>query len=92
MILELIFRGHVREPVMRDFYELMKLNNLQVTATYGRNFVGAETRKMPWFSPQFVKMTVELSDSTLKFFPTLCSDIHGLGRKELVLGRVDQLF
>ena len=48
---DLVFRGHVREPVMRDFRELMDRNKLELIATYGRNFIGADTTKVPWFSP-----------------------------------------
>ena len=78
---ELVFRGHVREPVIRDLHELMHRNKLKVIATYGRNFIGADTRKLPWFSPEFIRAAVTLSDNVLRFFPALCSDIHVLGRK-----------
>ena len=78
---DLVFQGHVREPVIRDFRELMDRNRLELIATYGRNFIGAETHKLPWLSPAFVKTAVHWSDNILRFLPTLCSDIHILGRK-----------
>src|SRR6266480_4452563 len=39
-----IYRGHVREPVIRDLHQLVEWNGLKVIGTYGRNFIGRRSK------------------------------------------------
>jgi SAM-dependent methyltransferase len=75
------FRGHVREPVVGDLKNLALWNQFRVIAVHGRNFIGAETTALPRMSRASMRRIVELSDRILRFFPTLCSDIHVVVRK-----------
>jgi SAM-dependent methyltransferase len=78
---DLEFRGHVREPVVRDLKDLVLWNGFRVVAVYGHNFIGADTTALPWLSSALMKRIVELSDAILRYFPTLCSDIHVVSQK-----------
>ena len=72
-----VFRGHVREPVVRDFRQLMAWNGFEVVGVYGRNFIGRGSEALRWLPSPLVHQLAILSEKMLKFFPTLCSDIHG---------------
>lgn len=78
---DLGFRGHVREPVVDDLKNLAIWNQFRLTAVHGRNFIGADTLAIPRLSGASMKRIVELSDGILRFFPTLCSDIHVVAQK-----------
>jgi hypothetical protein len=76
-----VYRGHVREPVIRDLHQMMQWNNFDVVATYGRNFIGRQSRSLAFLPQPLVNATAIASDVLLRFFPSLCSDIHVVGRK-----------
>lgn len=76
-----VFRGHVREPVIRDLHQLLVWNDFEVLGTYGRNFIGSASEALAFLPPKIVKALAAGSGSILRFFPTLCSDIHVVGRK-----------
>jgi SAM-dependent methyltransferase len=70
-----LFRGHVREPNLSDLVFFVKKMKLKIIKIYGRNFQGlsSENKNMRFISYIF--------DFTLRFFPTLCSDIYIVGKK-----------
>ena len=76
-----VFRGHVREPVVRDLRQLMEWNGFEVTATYGRNFIGRASEALAFLPVAIVEAAATGSDRLLRLFPSLCSDIHVVGRK-----------
>lgn len=76
-----VFRGHVREPVVRDLRQLMEWNGLAVIATYGRNFIGRHSEALAFLPGAVVEALATGSDRLLRLFPTLCSDIHVVGCK-----------
>lgn len=76
-----VFRGHVREPVVQELHDLVNWTRLRIAGTYGRNFIGSDTTKLLWLPQPLVKRWVSYSDAVLKYFPTLCSDIHVLAQK-----------
>ncbi len=76
-----VYRGHVREPIVRDLQQLMEWNGFDVTGTYGRNFIGRKSRSLAFLPNSLVNATAIASDAFLRLFPTLCSDIHVVGRK-----------
>ncbi len=75
------FRGHVREPVIADLQNLMRWNGLQVAGTYGRNFIGQESKVLSGVPAPLLKFVGQSSAVLLRFFPSLCSDIHVVGKK-----------
>lgn len=76
-----VFRGHVREPIVRDLHQLLEWNQFEIVKTYGRNFIGRDSHALA-FLPRRVRHALAIgSDYILRFFPTLCSDIHVIGRK-----------
>jgi SAM-dependent methyltransferase len=76
-----IFRGHVREPVVGDLRQLMEWNGLEVIATYGRNFIGRQSKVLAFLPAALLEAVAKGSDRVLRLFPSLCSDIHVVGRK-----------
>ena len=76
-----VFRGHVREPVIRDLHQLMRWNGLEVVGTYGRNFIGRRSEALGFLPVAVVDAIATGSDRVLRCFPSLCSDIHVMGRK-----------
>jgi SAM-dependent methyltransferase len=76
-----VYRGHVREPVIRDLQQLMDWNHFDVVGTYGRNFIGRESKVLASLPRPLVNGTAIVSEKLLRFFPSLCSDIHVVGRK-----------
>ena len=76
-----IFRGHVREPVIRDLHELMEWNHFEVTGTYGRNFIGRRSESLSFLPGPLTSAIAASSDRVLRLFPSLCSDIHVMARK-----------
>jgi len=75
-----IYRGHVREPVIRDLVQLMQWNGLRVVATYGRNFIGRDSTALCFLPTALVRGIATGSDWLLRHVPSLCSDIHVIGR------------
>jgi|ERR1041385_393468 SAM-dependent methyltransferase len=76
-----VFRGHVREPIIRDLHQLMEWNNLRVVGTYGRNFIGQKSTVLTVLPEPLMRLLAKASQTLLRFFPSLCSDIHVVGRK-----------
>ena len=76
-----IYRGHVREPVIRDLHQLLEWNGFEVCGTFGRNFIGRRSKALSGLPLPIVNALAVSSDWVLRFFPSLCSDIHVVGRK-----------
>lgn len=69
------FRGHVREPDVDDLRYVCRDLGLQLVQLLGRNWM-AYVSPRPW-----VRRTVRFVDRALRPFPTLCSDIYLVARK-----------
>ena len=78
-----VFRGHVREPIVRDLHKILEWNDFEVVATYGRNFIALGSQALSFLPPKLLRTFAVNADRILRFFPTLCSDIHVIGRKRL---------
>ena len=76
-----LFRGHVREPIVRDLHRIMEWNGFDVVATYGRNFIGRDSQVLSFLPRALRHWLGRTTQSVLQYFPTLCSDIHVVGRK-----------
>lgn len=76
-----VFRGHVREPIIADLKQIMEWNDIEVLGAYGRNYLGRYSASLGFIPPALLKSLVMLADRGLRLFPTLCSDIHVVGRK-----------
>jgi SAM-dependent methyltransferase len=76
-----VWRGHVREPVIRDLHQLAEWNGLKVIRTYGRNFIGRRSRVLRFLPVGIVNAVAVWSDRLIRLFPSLCSDIHVVARK-----------
>lgn len=76
-----VFRGHVREPIVHDLRRLLEWNDFDVTATHGRNFIGGDSIALSFLPKPVVRSIAAISGRVLRYFPTLCSDIHVVGRK-----------
>lgn len=75
------FRGHVREPIVRDLQQICAWNGFAVVATHGRNFIGRDSHALSWL-PRPLRHSLAIGgEKILRFFPTLCSDLHVVGRK-----------
>ena len=75
------FRGHVREPIVADLHRILEWNGLRVTATHGRNFIGRDSHALA-FLPRPIRHGLAIAaQSVLQYVPTLCSDLHVIGRK-----------
>ena len=77
-----VYRGHVREPVIRDLQQLMVWNGFEVAGTYGRNFIGRKSKVLAFLPAGLLAAVAAGSDRLLRLFPSLCSDIHVVGRKD----------
>ncbi|MNC93790.1 hypothetical protein D3C83_104990 [compost metagenome] len=67
---------------MADLQELLRWNGFEVRATYGRNFIGQQSEALGFLPGPTVERIARISDRVLRRFPTLCSDIHVIGRKQ----------
>ncbi len=76
-----VFRGHVRVPTVRDLQRLLEWNSFEVVATHGRNFIGRDSVALGFLPRPLRHGLAILLDRFIRFFPTLCSDIHVVGRK-----------
>jgi SAM-dependent methyltransferase len=68
------FIGHVREPVIADYYRIAKDLNLKVIGVAGRNWLG-------YYAGKNKRRLTRIIDHPLRNFPTLCSDIYLLAQK-----------
>lgn len=76
-----VFRGHVREPIVADLKQIMRWNDIEPVRVYGRNFLGRYSKALGFIPPRALRTFVAGADLLLRLFPTLCSDIHVIGRK-----------
>jgi len=76
-----VFRGHVREPIIADLKQIMEWNDFEVVNVCGRNYLGQQSKALGFLSAPLLKRTVATLDWMLRLRPTLCSDIHVVGRK-----------
>lgn len=75
------YRGHVREPVVRELQQLLEWNGFEVTDTIGRNFLGLDSLGHKGRLGAFASHILSLMDPLLRLAPGLCSDIHVVGRR-----------
>jgi hypothetical protein len=59
----------------------MEWNGLEVRKTYGRNFIGKASNALSFIPRPLMSFIATSADCVIRFFPTLCSDIHVIGRK-----------
>lgn len=78
-----IFRGHVREPVLKDLKDLLRWNGFQITRICGKNFIGADSHSLSFLPKSWVRVAARASEAFLQYFPTLCSDLHIVGKRDL---------
>lgn len=76
-----VFRGHVREPIVADLKQIMRWNDIEPLRVHGRNFLGRYSKSLGFLPPRLLESSVNLASHVLQWFPTLCSDIHVIGRK-----------
>jgi hypothetical protein len=62
----------------------MEWNGLDVVATHGRNFIGQRSIVLAGVPKPLMKGVALVSQKVLQFFPSLCSDVHVVGRKKKV--------
>lgn len=72
------FRGHVREPNIRDLRYIAKDMGLIDVTIFGRNWLGLASGK--WM----VRSLTRFLDHPLRLFPSLCSNLYLIGRKRHV--------
>ena len=77
-----VYRGHVREPSIRDLHWLMSANGFRVLSTYGRNFFGQDSVALSFLPHNVRRILAKGSESVLRYFPSLCSDIHVVGQRQ----------
>jgi SAM-dependent methyltransferase len=70
-----MFRGHVREPSIQDLYYIAKDLGLQDIEITGRNWQGH-------IQSGTVGLATRVFDIPLRMWPSLCSDIYLIGRKQ----------
>jgi SAM-dependent methyltransferase len=70
-----VFRGHVREPSVKDLVYIAQDMGLVDNTVIGRNWLGLKSRY------QWVTALAPIVDRPLQAFPSLCSDIYLLGHK-----------
>ena len=75
------FRGHVREPILADLRNICERNGMKVEAQYGRNFIGRDSLVFERVPKPIRHGIASMTQRVLKYMPTLCSDIHVVGRK-----------
>jgi SAM-dependent methyltransferase len=76
-----VYRGHVREPILRDLQRMLEWNGFELRATVGRNFIGQGSMTLSFIPGSVLRPVVKLANVFLQIFPSLCSDIHVMGRK-----------
>lgn len=76
-----VFRGHVREPVLKDLEDLLQWNGFRVMGRWGENFIGADSQSLSFLPKSAVRFLARASAGFLRRFPSLCSDLHVVGKK-----------
>lgn len=72
-----VFRGHVREPDVRDLRAIASDMGLEDVRIIGRNWLGDSSRN------GIIAAGARIVDRPLRFFPSLCASIYLEGRKPL---------
>lgn len=78
------FRGHVREPTVGELKKLLQWNSFRPVAVIGRNFIGRRSltlEKAPPTAHRIYMFLLRIFEPLLRLNPSLCSDIHVVGRK-----------
>lgn len=68
-----IFRGHVREPDVKDLCCIARDMNLKKIRVLGQNWCGYQS------SSKVVRFCTKVGDKLLRVIPSLCSDIYLIG-------------
>ena len=68
-----VFRGHVREPSVRDLHYIARDIGLTRVQIHGANFAGMAKPKL--------RLATAILDPLLKLRPGLCSEIYLTGHK-----------
>lgn len=79
-----VFRGHVREPTVKELKQLLEWNGFAITRMAGRNFLAKESlvlRGTAGIIQSVFRACLSVLDPILQLRPTLCSDIHIVGRR-----------
>ncbi len=76
----LFWRGHVREPTLGDLKKMLIWNGFEIELTAGRNFYGRDSRSLRFLPRSVRHFLVGMADFLLSGFPTLCTDIHIVGK------------
>ncbi|MCO5051955.1 MAG: methyltransferase domain-containing protein [Verrucomicrobiae bacterium] len=76
-----VYRGHVREPVIRDLHQILQWNGFDVISTQGRNYIGGYSIALRFLPSKCVRLIATGANYLLRAFPSLCSDIHVIGQK-----------
>jgi SAM-dependent methyltransferase len=79
-----VFYGHVREPTFQELQKLLEWNGFVVKGVAGRNFLGEESLVMsntPRLLQIIFRCCLFVLNPILRVRPSLCSDIHVVGRK-----------
>jgi SAM-dependent methyltransferase len=76
-----VWRGHVREPTLGDLKKILRWNSFTICLTAGRNFYGRDSRSLRFIPRPIRHAMAYAADLLLKGIPTLCTDIHVVGRK-----------
>jgi hypothetical protein len=69
------FRGHVREPDVRDLSYIARDLGLTEVEMWGRNWLGLKHRN------PVTRAAATIADRPLRLRPGLCSDIYMAGRR-----------
>lgn len=70
------FRGHVREPDLEDFRHIAADMGFAEYRLFGRNWLGYSSKN------RIVRNITPFVDRPLRIFPSLCSDIYLMARRE----------
>jgi SAM-dependent methyltransferase len=76
-----VFRGHVREPVVSEFRQMLEWNEFSVRGIWGRNFMAYEGAGLTALPRWLRHLLVGSTEPFVQLFPSLCSDIHAIGQK-----------
>jgi SAM-dependent methyltransferase len=71
-----VFRGHVREPDVGDLQFIARDLGIVDVKVLGRNWLGYGSRR------GWVRRVTPIADHLLRPFPSLCSDLYLIGRKQ----------
>ena len=76
------WRGHVREPILSDLHDLFRWNGFDIHSSYGRNFYARDSLSLRFIPRKLRHALTNTAEHIMRFFPTLCSDIHVIAKKQ----------